>query len=128
MYMYVIRKFFHYFIYCKKKKQIKQETILKLKTATYKPRGSNISVRGFRRLRKAYKLGLYLFGLQSSQYVSCIIRETPDFGPYLLVSRLEYGISQIIAQIAISCRLDFPTIKFQNNVLHCLSYCGNVSP
>ena len=71
MYMYVIRKFFHYFIYCKKK-QIKQETILKLKTATYKPWGSNISVRGFRRLRRAYKLGLYLFGLQSSQYVSAV--------------------------------------------------------
>ena len=28
-----------------------------------------------------------------------IIRETPDFGPYLLVSRLEYEISQIIPDV-----------------------------
>ena len=45
--------------------------------------------------------------------LSRIIQETSDFGPYLLVSRLESDISQIIAKVAISCRLDFPTIKFQ---------------
>ena len=36
-----------------------------------------------------------------------------DFGPYIPVSRLEPDISRIIAKIAISCTLDFPTIKFQ---------------
>ena len=45
--------------------------------------------------------------------ISRIIQETPDFGPYLPVSRLESDISRIIAKVAISCRLDFPTIKFQ---------------
>ena len=45
--------------------------------------------------------------------LSWIIRESPDFGPYLPVSRLESDISRIIAKVAISCRLDFPTIKFQ---------------
>ena len=49
---------------------------------------------------------------QSCQ-LSRIIWETPDFGPYLLVSRLESCVSQIIAKVAISCRLNFPTIKFQ---------------
>ena len=53
-----------------------------------------------------------LFPLQCCQ-LSRIIRETPDFGPYLPVSRLESDISRIIAKVAISCRLDFPTIKFQ---------------
>ena len=45
--------------------------------------------------------------------LSRIIWETPDFGLYLLVSRLESDISWIIAQIAISCTLNFPTIKLQ---------------
>ena len=45
--------------------------------------------------------------------LSRIIRETPDFGPYLQVSRLESNISQIIVKIAFSCTLDFLTIKFQ---------------
>ena len=45
--------------------------------------------------------------------LSRIMWETPEFGPYLLVSRLESDISQIIAKGAISCRLDFPTIKFE---------------
>ena len=45
---------------------------------------------------------------------SAINWETPDFGPYLPVSRLEYEISQIIAEsFIISCRLDFRTMKFQ---------------
>ena len=48
---------------------------------------------------------------QSCQ-LSWIIQETPDFGPYLPVSRLESDISRIIAKVAISCRLNFPTIKF----------------
>ena len=45
--------------------------------------------------------------------LSCIIQETPDFGPYLPVSRSESVISWIIAKVAISCRLDFPTIRCQ---------------
>ena len=45
--------------------------------------------------------------------LSRMIRETPDFGPYLLVSGLESDSSRIIAKVAISCRLDFQTIKFQ---------------
>ena len=45
--------------------------------------------------------------------LSQIIGETPDFGPYLLVSRLESDISQIIAKAVTFCRLDFPIIKFQ---------------
>ena len=45
--------------------------------------------------------------------LSQIIRETPEFGLYFLVSRLESDISQIIAKVAISHRLDFLTIKFQ---------------
>ena len=45
--------------------------------------------------------------------LSRIIQETPDFGPYPPVSRLESDISRIIAKIAISCRHDFPTTKFQ---------------
>ena len=49
---------------------------------------------------------------QSCQ-LSRIIQETPDFGPYLPVSRLESDISRIIAKVAIFCRLNFPTIKFQ---------------
>ena len=50
--------------------------------------------------------------LQGCQ-LSRIIRETPDFEPYLPVSRLMSGISRIIAEVAIYCRLDFPTIKSQ---------------
>ena len=45
--------------------------------------------------------------------LSRIIKVTPDFGPYLPVSKLESDISQIIAQVAISCSLHFMTIKFQ---------------
>ena len=45
--------------------------------------------------------------------LSQIIGETPDFGPYLLVSRLESDISRIIAKAVTFCRLDFPIIKFQ---------------
>ena len=45
--------------------------------------------------------------------LSQIIGETPDFGQYLLVSRLESDISQIIAKAVTFCRLDFPIIKFQ---------------
>ena len=47
--------------------------------------------------------------------LSRIIKDlvNPDFGPYLPVSRLESDISQIIAQVAISCSLHFMTIKFQ---------------
>ena len=45
--------------------------------------------------------------------LSQIIQETPDFVPYLPVSRLESDISWIIAEVAISCRLNFSTIKFQ---------------
>ena len=36
-----------------------------------------------------------------------------DSGPYLPDSRLESDISRIIAKVAISCRLNFTTIKFQ---------------
>ena len=42
-----------------------------------------------------------------------IIQETPDFVPYLPVSRLESDISWVIGKVAISCRLNFLTIKFQ---------------
>ena len=52
------------------------------------------------------------YEMQSCQ-LSRIIRETPDFRLYLPVSRLEFDISRIIAKVAISCRLDFPTINFQ---------------
>ena len=45
--------------------------------------------------------------------LSWIIWETPDFGPYLMVSRLESDISRIITKVAISCGLDFTTIKCQ---------------
>ena len=46
--------------------------------------------------------------------LSWIIRETPDSGPYLLVSRLEYEISQIIPDVChFFSGLDFLTIKFQ---------------
>ena len=50
--------------------------------------------------------------------VNCVARQTLSvlwtvFEPYLPVSRLESDISRIIAKIAISCTLDFPTIKFQ---------------
>ena len=45
--------------------------------------------------------------------LSRINRATPDFKLYLPVSRLESHISRIIAKVAISCRLDFPTINFQ---------------
>ena len=45
--------------------------------------------------------------------LSWIMRETPYFGLYLPVSRLESDISRIIAQVVISCSLDFLTIKFQ---------------
>ena len=41
---------------------------------------------------------------------SQLIRKTPDFLPFLLVSTKECEISQIIT---ISRRLHFPTIKFQ---------------
>ena len=62
--------------------------------------------------------------------LSRIIRKTPDFGPYLPVSRWESNISRIIVKIAISCTLDFLTIKFQIlcvRLLYALfSYCGNV--
>ena len=56
-----------------------------------------------------------------------IIRETPDFGPYSPVSRLESGISRIIAKVAISCRLDFLTVKFQIFSLFELLSTWNVS-
>ena len=47
--------------------------------------------------------------------LSQIIQETPDFGPYLLVSRLELKISWIIAEVChFFSRLNFPTIKFQH--------------
>ena len=45
--------------------------------------------------------------------LSCLIRETPDFGLYLLVSRLEYEISWIITKVCNSSFqvwLDFSTI------------------
>ena len=45
--------------------------------------------------------------------LSQITRKTPDFGPYLPVSRLESDISWIIAKVAASGRLDFPTVTFQ---------------
>ena len=45
--------------------------------------------------------------------LSWIIQQTPDFGLYLPVSILESDTSRIIAKIAISCTLVFPTIKFQ---------------
>ena len=45
--------------------------------------------------------------------LSKIIWEAPDFWPYLPVSRLESDISRIIAKGTISCRLDFPTTKFE---------------
>ena len=58
-----------------------------------------------------------LFGGNPFPVIQCcqlswIIRKTPDFGPYLPVAILESDISCIIAKVAISCRLDFPTIKF----------------
>ena len=57
-----------------------------------------------------------LFGGNPFPVIQCcqlswIIRKTPDFGPYLPVAILESDISWIIAKVAISCRLDFPTIK-----------------
>ena len=54
--------------------------------------------------------------------LSLIIRETPNFGPYLPVSRSESVISGIITKVAISCRLDFLTSEI-STILHCLSYC-----
>ena len=48
--------------------------------------------------------------------LSRMIRETPDFRPYLPASRLKYEISRIIAIEVVFyffSRLDFPTIKFQ---------------
>ena len=45
--------------------------------------------------------------------LSRIIWETPDFGLHLPVSRLESDVSRLITKVAISCRIDFPTIKFQ---------------
>ena len=61
--------------------------------------------------------------------LSWIILETPDFGPYLPVSRLESGISRIITKVAISCRIDFPTIKifFKYFVLFELLLTWNIS-
>ena len=49
----------------------------------------------------------------SAVKLSQIIRETPDFGLYPPISRLASDISWISAKVAISCRLDFPIIKFQ---------------
>ena len=46
--------------------------------------------------------------------LSRIIRETPDLGLYLLVSRLEFEICRIIAEVChFFITLDFLTIKFQ---------------
>ena len=45
--------------------------------------------------------------------LSQIIWETPDFEPLLLVSRLESEISRIIVKFAITCTLDFLSMKFQ---------------
>ena len=50
------------------------------------------------------------------------MRETPDFESFLPVSRLESEISRIIAEVAISCRFDFLSMKFQIMILRCLSY------
>ena len=45
---------------------------------------------------------------------SAINRETPDFGPYLPVSRNRvWNLPDNRRKFAISCRLDFPTMKFQ---------------
>ena len=49
--------------------------------------------------------------------LSRIIQETPDFGPYLPVSRLEYEISQIFTLLY--TRLSDNKLL---DVLHCLSY------
>ena len=59
-----------------------------------------------------------VLGLVSSATFQCyqlsrIIRETPDFGRYLPVNRLESDISRIMAKVALSCKLDFPTTKIQ---------------
>ena len=56
---------------------------------------------------------LYFVTSPKSSGNRCGKWETPDFRLYLPVSRLESDISQIIAKVAISCRLDSPTIKFQ---------------
>ena len=59
----------------------------------------------------------HIFPTEIRAFLCCqlsrIIQETPDFGPYPPVSRLESDISRIIAKIAISCRHDFPSTKFQ---------------
>ena len=60
--------------------------------------------------------------------LSRIIRETPDFGLYLPVFRLESDISRIIGKVAISCRLDFPTINFQIFCVVWATATWNVSP
>ena len=44
---------------------------------------------------------------------SQIIEETPEFELYLPDSRLGSDIFRIIAKDVISCRLDFPIIKFE---------------
>ena len=55
--------------------------------------------------------------------LSWMIRETPDFGLYLPVSRLQYEISQIIATVChFFSRLDFPDDNKISAILHCLSY------
>ena len=56
--------------------------------------------------------------------LSRIIRETPDFEPYLPVSRLESEISRIITKVChlISCGPDNEI----SNILRCLSYFINI--
>ena len=71
------------------------------------------------------------FHLSQCCQLSQIIHDTPDFGLYLPVSRLEYEISKKIAEVChFFSRLDFLTMKFQ---LFCIVTAilmleSNVSP
>ena len=64
-----------------------------------------------------HEIALYKTVIKSMQFcqLSRIIRETPDFEPYLPVSRLEAEISRIITKVChlISCGPDSLTMKFQ---------------
>ena len=64
-----------------------------------------------------------LQSLQCCQF-SRIIQETPEFGPYLLVSRLEYEISRIFTEICHSVvDSTFQTETYKYFALLELFYC-----
>ena len=62
---------------------------------------------------RAFSFSIKKESQKQSCQLSRIIWETPDFGAYLPVSRLEYEISQIIAEVChFFSRINFPTINF----------------